>query len=197
MKPQSFIFIGRSGCGKGTQIKMLSEYLIKKDATRKFITISTGEFLREFIKGPSLTQKMCNEAYGSGGLQPEFITVHMWVKPLVDYYTGNEHIFFDGTPRKYHEAGVLHSVFGFYKLSKPFVINIDITAEEATRRLLARKRIDDSAEDIKKRLSWYETDVVPTIGYYSDSADYDFIKVNGERPIEEIHDDIVKKLHLD
>ncbi|MFA6601738.1 MAG: nucleoside monophosphate kinase [Candidatus Paceibacterota bacterium] len=197
MKSHSFIFIGRSGCGKGTQIKLLEEYLKTKDPDHKAITISTGEFLREFITGPSLTQRMCNEAYGSGGLQPEFITVHMWVKPLVENYTGKEHIFFDGTPRKYHEAGVLQSVFSFYKLEKPWVINIDISVEEATKRLLARKRMDDSEDDIRKRLAWYESDVVPTIGYYNDSAEYHFLKINGERPIEEIHADIVKRLNLD
>ncbi len=196
MNQQSFIFIGRSGCGKGTQIKLLMDVLKKKDPSREVLYIYTGQEFREFIKGESITQKKSKAIYVAGGLQPEFLTVHMWVKPLVDKYTGKEHVIFDGTPRKFHEAGVLHSIFGFYGLPKPWVVNIDISSAEATKRLLARKRFDDVTEEIKKRLSWYETDVAPTIGYYRDNGNYNFLEIDGEKGVEGIHEDIVKGLGL-
>lgn len=197
MQLHSFIFVGRSGCGKGTQIKLLIEYLEKNDLEHKPLYIYTGNLFREFIKGQSITQKISADIYNSGGLQPEFLTVHMWVKPLVENYTGKEHIIFDGTPRKYHEASVLHSMFKFYNLTKPWVINIDISAEEATRRLLARKRFDDIESEVKKRLAWYETDVAPTLEYYRHNPEYNFLTIAGERSVEEVHDDIVKSLKLD
>ena len=115
-----------------------------------------------------------------------------------DHYNkrGNQHVIFDGTPRKLHEAGVLHSCFDFYGLDKPWVINIDISYDESMKRLLARKRFDDTEDDIKKRLDWYETDVAPTLGFYDGNPKYNFLKIRGERSIEEIHGDIVKKLGL-
>jgi adenylate kinase family enzyme len=189
--------VGRlCGCGKGTQIEMLMKLLKEKDPDREILYIYTGQEFRNFIQGSSATQKISKSIYDSGGLMPEFLTVHMWVKPLVEKYKGNQHIIFDGTPRKFHEAGVLHSMFGFYKLEKPWVINIGISAEEAVKRLLKRERQDDNEADIRKRLGWYETDVSPTIEFYRDNPNYNFLYVDGERSPEEVHLDIAKKMGL-
>lgn len=196
MIPQTFIFIGRSGCGKGTQVELLMKVLEDKEPSVGVLYIQTGQEFREFIKGDTLTQKKAKEIYDVGGLMPEFLAVNMWLKPLIEKYKGNQHIIFDGTPRKLHEAGVLDSIFGYYGFGKPCVINIEISAEEALKRLLLRKRLDDNEDDIKKRLGWYETDVAPTIEYYLNNSRYNFLKINGERTIEEIHDDIVKKVGL-
>lgn len=196
MKPQAFIFIGRSGCGKGTQVELLMKVLNKNNPKIDILCIQTGAEFREFIKGDTVTQKKSSEIYAQGGLQPEFLTVNMWVRPLVDKYNGNEHLIFDGTPRKFHEAGVLDSVFGFYNLPKPWIINIEISNEEALKRLLLRKRMDDNEEEIKKRLAWYESNVVPTIDFYRNNQNYNFIQVNGSRSVEEIHSDIVQMIGL-
>lgn len=196
MNSQSFIFIGRSGCGKGTQIEMLMKLLKEKDPDREILYIYTGQEFRKFIQGSSTTQKLSKSIYDVGGLMPEFLTVHMWVKPIIENYKGNEHIIFDGTPRKFHEAGVLHSMFGFYKIQKPWVINIGISSEEAVKRLLKRKRQDDNEADIRKRLGWYETDVSPTIEFYRDNPNYNFIYIDGEKSPEEVHLDIAKNMGL-
>ena len=196
MKPQAFIFIGRSGCGKGTQVELLTEVLTKKDTTEGTLYIQTGQEFREFIKGDTLTQKKSKEIYDVGGLQPEFLAVNMWVSALIHRYKGNQHLILDGTPRKVHEAGLMHPCLEFYGFDKPWVINIDISNEEARKRLLSRKRFDDNEGEIEKRLGWYETDVVPTLEYYDGNPDYNFLKIPGERSIEEIHADIVKRVGL-
>ncbi|HEY4503816.1 MAG TPA: nucleoside monophosphate kinase [Candidatus Paceibacterota bacterium] len=193
---QSFVFIGRSGCGKGTQAKLLEEYLRKTDPSKGVLYIQTGGELREFAKGQSFTQKACKTLNEIGGLQPEFVAVYLWISVIINKYTGNEHIIFDGTPRKYHEAVVLDSVFDFYKFGKPFILNIDISNEESVKRLLARKRIDDGEKEIKKRLSWYETEVIPTLDYFKDNKNYNFLVIDGERSVEEIHRDIIGKIGL-
>lgn len=196
MTPQTFIFIGRSGCGKGTQVELLTKALRGKEPSIEVLYIQTGQEFREFIKGETLTQKKAKEIYDIGGLMPEFLTVNMWVKPLIEKYKGNQHIIFDGTPRKLHEAGVLDSVFNYYNFGKPWVINIKISAREALKRLLLRKRLDDNEDDIKKRLGWYETDVAKAIEYYCDNPRYNFLEINGERSVGDIHEDIVQKLGL-
>ncbi len=196
MTQKTFIFIGRSGCGKGTQVELLIEYLKKIDPNHDILYIQSGAEFREFIKGNSETQKLSNSIYEKGGLQPEFLSVHIWTHILIDKYTKNEHIIFDGTPRKYHEAGVLDSIRDFYSLEKPIVVNVDISKEESIKRLMARGRMDDTKEEIEKRLSWYETDVEPAIGFYKDNKNYNFLKINGEQSIEEIHKDLIGKLNL-
>ena len=194
MDQRTFIFIGRSGCGKGTQARLLSEYLEKQNPAHKTLYISSGSELREFIKGETLTQRLAKEIYDKGGLQPEFLIVNLWAEALVKGYTGTENIIMDGMPRKYHEAGVLDSIFDYYKIPRPLVVHLEISNEESTKRLLARKRFDDIAEEIANRLSWYDTDVVPTIEYYRKNKAYRLIDINGERPIEEIHKDIISQL---
>ncbi len=196
MKPQAFIFIGRSGCGKGTQVDLLMKVLKEKTPTIDMLSVQTGQEFRNFIQEPGITAEKSKKIYDEGGLQPEFLTVNMWVRPLISKYVGNQHLIFDGTPRKLHEAGVLDSCFHFYGFDKPWVINIDISEDESMKRLLARKRLDDNEDDIRQRLSWYETEVVPTLGYYDSSPKYNLVKVFGERSIEEIHADIVKKVGL-
>ena len=196
MTPQAFIFIGRSGCGKGTQADLLIQALKRKDPKTETLRIETGEYFREFIQGPSETERRSKVIYDAGGLQPEFLSIHMWSLSLVDHYKGGEHLIFDGTPRRFHEAGALHSIFEFYGFPKPWVINIDISAEEALKRLTARKRLDDNEDDIKVRLSWYETEVAPTIDFYRRNGSYNFLRINGERPIEEVREDIARKVGL-
>jgi adenylate kinase len=196
MTQNTFIFIGRSGCGKGTQAQLLIKLLEKNDKEHKVLHIESGEELREFIKGPSYTQSVTRDLYNKGGLIPEFVVVYLWTAALIANFTGKEHLVFDGMPRKVHEAGALNSIFGFYGLSKPWVINVDISPKEAMNRLLARKRFDDNEAEIQKRLDWYETEVMPTMEYYDGNPKCNFIKVNGERSVEEIHEDIVKKVGL-
>ena len=197
MNKKFFIFIGRSGCGKGTQSAMLLEYLKKVDPTREILYIQSGDEFRKFIQGSSDTQKMSKEIYDAGGLQPEFLAIYMWAHVLVEKFTKNEHIVMDGMPRKVHEAGVLDSIFGFYGLNRPAVIHLDINKEVSIDRLIARKRFDDNREDIAVRLSWYQTDVVPAIEYYKNNKNYQFLHINGERPIEEVHKDIINQLNFE
>lgn len=191
MDQKVFILIGRSGCGKGTQAELISKFLKQKDSQRDTLYIQSGSEIRNFIKGNSITQKISNQYYTDDKLQPEFISVYMWINVLINNYDVNKHLIFDGTPRRKHEAGVLDSIFDFYSLNKPTVINIDVSEEWATEKLSARHRMDDKSEDIKKRLAWYMTDVVPTIEFYKNNPRYNFIKVNGERNIDEVFNEII------
>lgn len=193
MTPQTFIFIGRSGCGKGTQAKLIQDYLKKYDPDRDILYIQTGAEFREFIKGNTITQQLSRAMYDKGEFQPEFLAIHMWTNVLVNKYTSNEHLVLDGMPRKYHEAGVIDSVWPFYKLRPPHVIFIDITREESKKRLLARKRFDDKDEEIEERLSWFESEVVPTLDFFKNNPDYDYVVVNGMNPAEEVHQEILAK----
>lgn len=190
MNQKSFIFMGRSGCGKGTQAKLLSEYLKKIDPSRQVLYVQSGQEFRDFIQGPSDTQKLSKAIYDVGGLQPEFLAVFMWANVFVKNFTTSEHVIMDGMPRKYHEAGVLDSIFHFYKLEKPTVIHLQLTKEASIDRLMLRKRIDDNREEIAERLSWYETDVVPALEFYKNNKEYRYVELDADRPIEVIHEDI-------
>lgn len=189
----TFIFIGRSGCGKGTQAELLIEHL-KKSTSRDSLYIQTGAELREFIKHDGYTSSLSRVIYEDGGMQPEFLAVFMWTNILVKSFNGEQNIVFDGSPRKLYEAEIVDSIIDFYKLGKPKVIHIDISKEEAMKRLLARGRSDDNQEDIEHRLSWYDHDVVPTIKFYENNPRYEYIKLNGEQSPEKIFSDLLERI---
>lgn len=195
---RAFIFIGRSGCGKGTQAKFLMEHL-KAQTGKETLYIQTGGELRDFIKEDSYTANLVRKDYEAGGLMSEFMTVHMWARVLVKKFTGHEHLVFDGSPRKFHEAGVLDSVFGFYGISdaaKPMIVHIDISRGEAMKRLIARQRMDDTEVEINKRLDWFETDVMPAVGFYLNNPKYNYVKIDGQASPEAIFADLVAHLKI-
>lgn len=196
MSPQTFIFIGRSGCGKGTQGKLLEEYLAANDPGRKIRYQETGLKFRKLITGASHTSKLAKELYDSGGLQPAFLAVWSWASDFVEELTGEEHIIFDGSPRTLVEAQVLDSAFVFYKM-KPFILFLDVHTDTSHTRLKARGRMDDvDREKVQKRLDWYERDVVPAIDYFRASPHCTFLRINGDQTIPEVHKEIIEKIGL-
>lgn len=193
MEPQTFIFTGRSGVGKGTQAALLIEYLKKKD-TKKVLYFSSGDGFREYIKGTKYSHRLVKEIYDTGGLLPEFIAVHNWAHFFSEHMEGDEHLILDGLPRKLREAQILDTAFDFYGHKKVFVLFMSGSRDWSTKLLLGRGRSDDTSENIVRRLDWYEGDVAFTIEYYRAHPQHSFIEINAEQTIEEVHKEIVEKI---
>ncbi len=197
MTPQTFIFFGPSGSGKGTQAKLLIDYLQKNDPGRKVLYLETGERHREFSKTDSLTARKTKEIIDAGGLMPEFIPVWLWTQFFVDNIkTGEEHIILDGISRRPHEALIIDSALQFYERKKPIVLSINVSPEWATDRLEERGRVDDKAAEIKRRMEWYEKNVLPALNHFKNNPYYKFIEINGEQTIEEVHKEILEKIGI-
>lgn len=196
MKLQSFVLIGRSGCGKGTQAKLLVDFLKQNDPEHTVLYSETGAEFRTFLEGESYTQKLAKKIADDGGLVPEFLAIHLWANRLAQDFTAQEHLVIDGTPRKYHEALVLDSVFDFYSLPRPQIIYLNVSDEWSRGRLMDRNRADDNQQDIENRLAWFNTSVLPTIEYYKKNPAYKFHDIDGERAISDIHRDIRKLVTL-
>jgi adenylate kinase family enzyme len=179
----NIILMGRSGCGKGTQGKLLAEYIEQQEPKKPVLYVQTGAVLRTFKEKPGYTAQEIKKIYDKGELMPEFITVYTWSTILIEQYTGIEHLIIDGTPRKPAEAHTLDSIFEFYKIPRALVVHLNVSREISRQRLLDRKRSDDTPADIEKRLNWFDEYVVPTINYYRNNPAYMFIELNGEEPI--------------
>ena len=196
MKPQTYVFIGPSGSGKGTQAQLLMDTLAKVASEYKTLYIQSGQELREFMKEDNYLSKLTNETLSRGGLMPSFMPIYIWGRVLVEKYTGAEHLIFDGTPRRLSEAQAMDSMFTFLSLEKPTIIYLAVPIEESVKRLMLRKRFDDTEEDIRKRLSWYETDVKPALDHFRNRKDVTVLDIDGNRSIEDIHQDIIAKVGL-
>lgn len=206
--PLTFIFFGRSGCGKGTQATVLKEYLQRHDPEcaertgkpkRGVLTVETGKELRAFIDAradKNHSAKLVKTVLDHGGLLPEFLPIWIWTSYFVEHAKGDEHWILDGLSRRPSEAPVLDGAFKFYKREKPFVLLIDVSRKWSMARLLARGRHDDSEAEITKRLNWFDENVLPTIEFFRNNSDYRFITVDGEQTIEEVHQTLIKALAL-
>jgi adenylate kinase family enzyme len=200
MNSQAFIFIGRYASGKGTQADLLMKVIKEKDPANPPLYMYTGNEFRKYIQGTTHSSALTRNIVESGGLMPEFLPIYMWVKLLIENFKGTEHLVFDGSPRRLLEAQVMESVFPFYGMGKPWVIYLDVEHEEAHKRLQIRAktsgRKDDGEAEIQNRKKVYEADVVPVIEYYRNNPNVNFLDIPGERSIEEVHADIVKRLGL-
>jgi adenylate kinase len=195
MDSQAFVFFGRSGCGKGTQAKLLIDVL--KLRGKEILYIETGSQFREFIKMDNYSSKLTGEILKEGGLIPVFLPIWIWTEILVKKYSGTQDMVLDGVCRRKEEAMALSSVFDFYKIKNPTIVSINVSKEWSFDRMMERKRADDTPEKIQSRLDWYEKDVLPAIQYFKDKSEYNFVEINGEQPIEEVHKDIIKALNLE
>ncbi len=194
MKPQTFLFIGRSGCGKGTQAALLIEKLKKQAPARPVFYLEMGQKFREFIKKEGYTNTLSHAIYEKGGLQPSFLTIYTWSDIFINGFEREHHLVVDGTPRRLDEARVLDGALAFYKREKPVLVHLKVSRAWSKEKLLARKRFDDTDADIEERIAWFDTDVAPAIEFYRGNPDYRFVEVSGEQPIEKVHADIISQI---
>ncbi|MEK7642761.1 MAG: nucleoside monophosphate kinase [Patescibacteria group bacterium] len=196
MQPQTFIFFGPSGSGKGTQARLVIEKLEKTDPSKKVLYLETGGKLREFAKENSFSARKTKEVIESGGLMPEFLPIWIWAQFFVDNITGDEHLVIDGISRKLHEAWILDTALQFYGRQEPTIISLNVSPEWATERLEERGRMDDKAQEIKRRMEWFKNSVKPNLEHFKKIPYYKFLEINGEQSIEEVHQEILSKIEL-
>lgn len=187
------IFIGRSGCGKGTQAELLKNKIHQLDPDkRRILYVETGGRFRTFISGDKFTSRLSQAIYKSDIRQPDFLACWMWGSVLIEELEENMHIIFDGTSRAIDEAQVMTTAMEFYKREQPTVVYLNVSRKWSEERLLARGRLDDQElSKIGKRLDWFEKDTMPVLEYFKSNSLYRFIEINGEQPIEKVHADIV------
>ncbi|MBU3668496.1 MAG: hypothetical protein FGM57_00845 [Candidatus Taylorbacteria bacterium] len=201
MNPKTFIFMGRSGCGKGTQAKILIDHLNQADPEKnKVVYLETGARFRTFISLPGYSNKLAADIQNIGGRQPDFLAVWNWAHVLIEEMTGKEHLVVDGMPRSYQEALVFDTAIHFYKREKPVVVYIDVSRDWSKQHLLSRAqkegRADDSnSEYIERRLNFFDHEVMPAIEYFKHNAGYNFIHIKGEQTVEEVTRDMFSKLN--
>lgn len=187
------IFIGRSGCGKGTQADLFKNRVMRLDPDkRQILYVETGERFRNFIKGESFSSNLSKKSYERDERQPDFLACWMWASMLIEKLLPDMHLIFDGAPRSHSEAILLSTALKFYERAPPTIIYIRVGRKWSEDRLLNRGRLDDKTIlKINKRLDWFEEDTWPAIEYFKTNEPYRFIEVNGEQPIEKVHTDII------
>ena len=214
-KPKIIIIIGRSGCGKGTQAKLL----IKEFG---FEYLGSGDLLRKRGEKDDFSGEKIKKVMDSGKRIPTPIMFRIWSERIEEMKdeVNKKGLIVDGNPRSLREAELMNDAFEWYEWKDTKVILLDISEQEAFDRLTKRRickacgrlipwvgdfkemkicdecggelitRADDNSEAIRARLDYYKKDVEPAIDYYKKQGK--LIKVDGDKSIEDVYYDIKK-----
>lgn len=196
MNKKFFIFIGRSGSGKGTQAELLQKYLSEKgyESVKHF---TTGGGFRDFIdRQENYSARLSRDIVNNGGLMPNFLAIWNWANIFIENLTAKDTVILDGAPRKVVEVEALARAVKFYQYDKPIVVYFDVSETWAIDRLTERGREDDAdLEHIKKKMEWFAEDVLPCVDFYNTNKwSCDFLHINGQQTVEEVHNEVVSKL---
>ena len=207
----NIIFLGPPGVGKGTHAAMFTREL-------GIPQISTGDMLRRHIKGETALGLEAKRYIDAGDLVPDEVVIGMVRERLQEPDARNGYIL-DGFPRTVPQAEALAS---FARIDA--VVNLAARDEMIMDRLSGRRvcrdcgstyhtsrlapgesvcracggpliqREDDKPETVMNRLSVYQRQTAPLIGYYREKGLLRDVRVEGA--LEEDHALIQKTLGI-
>jgi len=187
MDTRTIFFVGKPGCGKGTQAKLLSE-------KTGWPVFSSGKLFRALAAEDTPVGKKVKFENDAGLLQPHWFAMYFYLKSLFSLSEGASAIF-DGFNRKIQETELIMSSTQW--LERPFtVVHIAVSDEAVRERLGKRREIEGRADDnvVEERLREYEMHTVPAMEVFTKAGV--MIDVNGEQPPEKIAEDIRAALGL-
>lgn len=186
-RSRTVFFIGKPGCGKGTQAKLLAE-------KTGWPIFGSGNEFRKIAEEPTTVGKKVKQEIDAGLLSPPWFAMYLYQKALFSIPEGQSAIF-DGFNRKLPEAQLIIDSLAW--LERPFqVINVVISDEEAKKRIAIRKFESDRVDDdfVSERLKEYDKFTKEVIDMFRKEGV--LIEVDGERSREAIDEDICKALAI-
>jgi len=169
------MLMGPPGSGKGTQAKIIAKkYQIPH--------VSTGDIIRENIKNNTSLGKKFKSYSEKGELVPDDLVIDI-MQDRLSQSDCSDGFLLDGFPRTIYQAGELDKIVPLNK-----VINIKVSDEQVTIRLLKRAetegRADDTSEVIENRLKVYRDQTEPLIEFYKGKGILE--DIDGELSVEEV-----------
>ena len=209
------ILLGPQGSGKGTQ----AELLVQKYGLNY---VEMGKILRSIAESDNTYAGIVKETIDKGELVPdEYVRLIAW--DHINKQDKEKGFWFDGYPRSLEQFEYLEDMLRKFGKKIDWVIYLYISPEESIRRLSARRicekcgeifnlvtnppknpeicdkcggkltqREDDQPGAIKRRLELFNERTKPILE--KARQENILMEVNGERPIEQIHEEIVSRL---
>ncbi|MEK7517859.1 MAG: nucleoside monophosphate kinase [Patescibacteria group bacterium] len=174
------ILIGIQGAGKSTQGNLLSRAL-------KVPYLSTGHIFRALAKEKTKLGRYIKEIMNAGYLIPDRKTLTI----VNEYLARSEYergYILDGFPRTVPQAKS-------FKSGVDRVIYLKVSDKEALWRLSYRNgetREDETLLAIRKRIESFHKLTEPVLDFYRKKGI--LIEIDGEKKIEEIYKEILKKV---
>ncbi len=193
--PHLFIFMGRSGSGKGTQIELLQSYLKEKDPQTNQQNFVCGDQFRAFFKNESPLSTLVKTSYSRGEYQPDFFATTLYFFEIFKTINTTDHLFFDGYPRSARQLIELKELLVYIGKTHATVIDISVTGEEVIKRILLRTgRTDDTQEGAEKRQIEFDRAVIPVIQAIQDDSFFTYLKIDGMPSPDVVHQNVLQAI---
>lgn len=184
------LLIGPPGSGKGTQAQAIADHF-------GISHISSGELLRQHINDQTPVGRAAAEYVSRGDLVPDGVVMDILRKP-VETASRNGGYVLDGFPRTVAQAESAYLIAKDLDASVQVALYLDVPREQLIARMLHRGHTDgrnDDTEDVMShRIDVFEKLTAPLLDYYARREV--LIRVNGDRPIEEVSAAAIAELEL-
>ena len=208
----NLILFGAPGAGKGTQ----SAFLIERYGIPQ---VSTGDLLRAERRAGTALGDRVRPYMDSGGLVPDDLIIEI-ARRRLEQPDARPGFILDGFPRTVAQAEALDAMLAGLGRALDAVISLEVSRAELIRRLSDRyscrtcdaiytfspeqsrnlprcardggqlyQREDDRPEVVPRRIDVFLQSTAPLLEYYAGRGILH--RIDGERPVEEVRDDIL------
>jgi len=182
--------IGPSGCGKGTQAKLLSAKL-------GIPAISGGEVLRSEYEAGTPEGIEAEKYWGEGKWPPADLIMKI-LKKRLDRSDCQNGFILDGAPREMNQIPLLENYFAEKNQNLDLVLHLDTSDETClsrlTHRIFAARekgekiRADEDLEEVRERLRQYHQTIEPVLKYFEEKGILRHI--NNEQSVEKVFEEV-------
>ena len=177
----NIIFFGPPGAGKGTQAKLISDFL-------NISHLSTGDILRKKLLEKDTLANELKIIMSSGNLVSDDI-LNKIVSSRLNSEATNGFIL-DGYPRTLKQSEFLNNYLLETSCKINFIFNIQINFDTLKNRILKRSseesRDDDNINVIETRYNEYLNSTQKVSNFYKEQYSNIFYEIDGSLQIEEI-----------
>lgn len=206
------LLFGPPGCGKGTQGKLIVDWL-----PGKIPTISTGDMLRAEIAAGTPLGLQTKSIIAAGNLVSDDL-VNQILRARISRPDCQNGFMLDGYPRTVDQAEYLDTVLAELGMPSPVVLHLDVPADVLVGRMVSRRncpkcgrqyntlsmkpkvdgicdddgtplatRADDREDIIRDRLKTYAEVTRPVLSHYPGDR---YFQIPGERSTQYVFEEI-------
>ena len=182
MDALNLIILGPQGSGKTTQAELLADRL-------GFALLGAGEALREIAQEDTELGRRVHQTVNVEGhlVEPELISEV--IREKIATVPKDRGLILDGYPRSLAQYELFRKFWPEAGRGNYQPIFIELSDEEAIKRLAGRKRSDDTPAALRNRLQSFYIETMPMVRAME--AEGDVLHIDGAASIDEVHRKIV------
>jgi len=170
------VILGRQGSGKGTQAARLVEAYSP-------IHVSTGDMLRAAVADVTELGRRAGALMDAGDLVGDDLINGIVAERLARSDVAEHGFLLDGYPRTPDQATAMEGFLSEAGTTLDGAVTLDVPVDEVTARMLARGRVDDTEEAIRRRLDLYESETAPLLAWFADRGLLEVVDGMGDEDV--------------